>query len=558
MAQSVNFIVVGSGVAGSFIANAFASQGVSDVLVLEAGPVIPMGDPGWWFHHVAAGGGLNAPDGVANTPYAACYDEQADFVATGTAPWNIIGSRIFGGGGTTLHWGGWTPRFKPEDFALYTNTGQGIDWPFSYDDLEPYYCDAEQYLGVSGDSTVNDPPRSQPLPYGPAPYPISAGPFINAFDSMGIGYEHLAVARYGAAHNGNGPCRTTGTCNYCPVGGRFTGDQPLATAQASTGVTVIFNAAVVNIRMASKQRAAGVTYIDTTTGASVDVDALAIIICTGALEAPKLLLNSVSSYWPTGVGNDADLVGRFLSATQFFYAAGVAPNTQGFEEELGFPSLSSRAYDTPAQQKAGKLFLSMNYETPNLDVASLMAQGLDVKAILSQSVAPASFQLYGNMSCIPQYQNRVTPISGSTRFQLPRTSIATPQPLYDPTAAANYCAIMENLLTTMGCGSVQSGTYPQRGDHAACTTRMATDASQGVVNTEFQVFGVDNLFIVGNSAMPTIPAANPTLTLVAMMQMIILDSATALGKLLGAPPRVSTGTEKDFSYSLPPDRPQIE
>ncbi len=225
---------------------------------------------------------------------------------------------------------------------------------------------------------------------------------------------------------------------------------------------------------------------------------------------------------------------------------------------LGFPSLCSRAYDTPAQQKAGKLFMSMNYETPNLDVASLMAQGLDVKAILSQSVAPASFQLYGNMSCIPQYQNRVTPISGSTRFQLPRTSIATPQPLYDPTAAANYCAIMENVLTTMGCGGVQSGTYPQRGDHAACTTRMATDASQGVVNTEFQVFGVDNLFIVGNSAMPTLPAANPTLTLVAMMQMIILDSATALGKLLGAPPRLATGGERGFDYAFSPDRPQVE
>jgi hypothetical protein len=43
---------------------------------------------------------------------------------------------------------------------------------------------------------------------------------------------------------------------------------------------------------------------------------------------------------------------------------------------LGFPGLCSRAYDTPAQQKAGKLFMSMNYETPNLDVASLMAQGL--------------------------------------------------------------------------------------------------------------------------------------------------------------------------------------
>ncbi len=191
----------------------------------------------------------------------------------------------------------------------------------------------------------------------------------------------------------------------------------------------------------------------------------------------------------------------------------------------------------------------MNYETPNLDVASLMAQGLDAPTIIAESVATASFQLYGNMSCIPQYQNRVTPLSGATRFNLPRASIATPQPLYDATAAANYCAIMQNVLTTMGCLGVQSGTYPQRGDHAACTTRMSTDASTGVVNTDFQVFGVDNLFIVGNSAMPTLAAANPTLTLVAMMQMIILDSATALGKLLGLPPRVATTGAKGLDYA---------
>jgi choline dehydrogenase-like flavoprotein len=79
---------------------------------------------------------------------------------------------------------------------------------------------------------------------------------------------------------------------------------------------------------------------------------------------------------------------------------------------------------------------------------------------------------------------------------------------------------------------VASGTYPQRGDHAACTTRMANDPSRGVVNPELQVFGVDNLFIAGNSVMPTLPAANPTLTLVAMLYKTTLDGDSALGRLL--------------------------
>ena len=88
--ESVDVVIVGSGIAGSFLAGAFAARGISGVLVLDAGPNIPMGDPAWWFHHVARGGG------TSNTPYAACYDTPSDFTATGMNPWNIVGGRIFG------------------------------------------------------------------------------------------------------------------------------------------------------------------------------------------------------------------------------------------------------------------------------------------------------------------------------------------------------------------------------------------------------------------------------------------------------------------------------
>ena len=267
-----------------------------------------MADLGWWFHNVGAGGG------TSTAPYTNNYDLPADFTATGLNPWDIVGGRIFGAGGTTLHWGGWVPRFMPEDFALYTNTGQGIDWPYGYDELEPYYCMAEKYLGASGDSTANTPPRSAPYPYGPAPYPISAGPFITAFDQMNIGYGHLPVARYGQANGNFGPCRTTGTCDYCPVAGRFTGDQPLSLLNGS-GLTIVYNAAVTAINMNSAQQADGVTYTDLTTGNTVQVSTSSVVLCNGAFEAAKLLQTSTSSYWPTGIGNANDLVGRFVSAT---------------------------------------------------------------------------------------------------------------------------------------------------------------------------------------------------------------------------------------------------
>lgn len=524
--ESASVVIVGSGVAGSLVANEFAAQGIKNILVLEAGPKIPMADPGWWFHFVSNGANTSV------APYAECYDQPSDFAATGLNPWNIVGARIMGSGGTTLHWGGWVPRFMPEDFQLKTNTGQGIDWPFTYADLEPWYCQAEQYLGVSGDSTVNNPPRSNPYPYGPAPFPISAAPFISAFESAGISYGHLPVSRYGNATADHGACRTTGTCDYCPVKGRFTGDLPLDALNNFASVTVRLNAAVTQINMSSKQEVSGVTYFDMTTGESVDVDAELVILCNGAFEAPKLLLSSISSYWPSGIGNDNDLVGRFLCASPFFYSSGTMANPNSFEEELGFPSLYSRYYDSPQYQAQGKLFITMNYETPNVDIAALMSQGISSSAIGAATVAPASFQIYGNMSPMSLYQNRVTLMNGTTRFNLPKTLLSTPAAMYDTGVAQQYEQIMQNILIQMGCSKVTSGTYPQRGDHAACTTRMANSPTEGVVDPGFRVFGTENLFVISNSVLPTMPAANPTLTLVAMALRALNGDVPGLGTLM--------------------------
>src|SRR5690606_16016122 len=64
-------------------------------------------------------------------------------------------------GGTTWHWLGTCLRHVPADFRLKSLYGRGVDWPIAYEDLEPFYGQAEHEIGVSGDSS--DPlgsPRS--------------------------------------------------------------------------------------------------------------------------------------------------------------------------------------------------------------------------------------------------------------------------------------------------------------------------------------------------------------------------------------------------------------
>ncbi len=522
MSESVYAVIAGSGIAGSLIAQELLATNNGKVLMLEAGPDIPIGDPGWWFKFVATG----------QAPYQSTYDTSSDFSATGGVEpaWNIVGSRVQGRGGSTTHWGGWVPRFMPEDFQLYTNTGQGIDWPYTYDDLESYYAQAEQYVGAEGDSSQQDPPRSTNYPFDAAPFPITAQPYIDAFNGLGMTHEHLAMSRYGSSYSGSqgSPCRTTGTCDYCPVGGRFTGDQPLDAIDSSQ-FELRLNSAVSQIRMASKDTASGVSYIDTTTGQTVDIDAQVVIVAGGAFENPKLLQRSTSSFWPNGVGNDAGLVGRFLVANQFFFTQGtMTSNPSQYEQELGFPNLCSRYYDSPDYQAFGKAFFTMDFVEPTIDLAALMYQGQTTAEIVTATSGPAPWMLYGNLAPVSSQNNYVTNDTGTTRYGLPRTQIVTPDEYYSATALAKYMQIGEQIMNDMGCTNVSSGTYPQRGDHAACTTRMATDPSVGVVDTSLKVHGTNNVYVLGNSVLPSLPAANPTLTMVAM----IYKSLTEFSDLL--------------------------
>ena len=72
-------------------------------------------------------------------------------------------------GGLALHWGGTSPRYSPEDFRVKSLYGIGYDWPLTYDDLEPFYQEAEERLGVAGEQGPSDlDPRSKQYPLPPS------------------------------------------------------------------------------------------------------------------------------------------------------------------------------------------------------------------------------------------------------------------------------------------------------------------------------------------------------------------------------------------------------
>ena len=55
------------------------------------------------------------------------------------------------------------PSLRANDFRLRAAHGRGIDWPISYDELEPFYGEAEHEIGVAGDSdeTLGSQPKER-------------------------------------------------------------------------------------------------------------------------------------------------------------------------------------------------------------------------------------------------------------------------------------------------------------------------------------------------------------------------------------------------------------
>ena len=142
-------IIVGSGISGALLAAKLAQAGVK-VAILEAGARVDRAEARQRF--------WNAPVRVPECPYPPTPEAEhpisndPDYWYRQAGPNKFKSTYLKVVGGTTWHWLGTCLRFVPNDFRLRTAHGRGLDWPISYDELEPFYSEAEHEIGVAGDS----------------------------------------------------------------------------------------------------------------------------------------------------------------------------------------------------------------------------------------------------------------------------------------------------------------------------------------------------------------------------------------------------------------------
>ena len=512
-----DILIIGAGVAGAMIGHRLASQG-RKVTILEAGPRIDRWDTVELFQKSIDHNDFMAPyPGTAHAPNAS---PDSDYIiekgddAYGT-------QYIRGVGGTTWHWAAACWRFLPVDFRLRSTYGVGRDWPIGYDDLEPYYQQAEDAMGVAGpDPSAEDlgSPRSAPYPMPPLPLSYMDQEFSRIMNANGFHVVTEPVARNYEDFDDRPACCGNNSCMpICPIGAQYTGDVHCDKAEAA-GARLIENAVVDRI-LSNGERVTGVSFLRPD-GTREEVSANRVVLAANGIETPKLMLMSAGEDQPDGIANASGMVGRNLMdhpgvGVSFLWDKPVFPG-RGPQEMTSVVNLRDGAFR--AQHAAKKLHLG-NMADLTGSAEHLIGLGLSGGALDSRLRERVARKV--SINCfheqLPELRNRIQPSATQTdALGIPRPEITYRIGAYVRDSAAETHKTYDRIAEHLGGTEIEHDFSFGGNNHIMGTTIMGDDASNSVVDADCRTHAFPNLYVAGSSVFPSSAAVNSTLTLAAL------------------------------------------
>ncbi len=219
-------------------------------------------------------------------------------------------------GGRTNHWGRISLRFGPDDFRRKSLTGVGEDWPIGYDDLKPFYDRVDKLIGVFG--SVENFPNEPDGIFLPPPKPRLHELMIRkGARSLGIPVipSRLSILTK-SINEERGACFYCSQCSRgCQAYADFSASSVLVKPALKTGNVTLINGAMVRevVTDPATGLATGVSYVNTQTLQEITVRAKTVVLAASAGETARLLLNSKSVRFPTGLANSSGVVGKYIN-----------------------------------------------------------------------------------------------------------------------------------------------------------------------------------------------------------------------------------------------------
>ena len=499
-AQRYDAIIVGSGFGGAMSARVLVEAGWS-VLMVERGDWVARGPQNW------------SPDAVGQL--TSHYSTESPYRVVHPSGETQAGA-FHCVGGPSVFYGGVAFRFRAEDFEEdpEISGNSGARWPWTYAEIEPYYGEAEQILGVAGETDVDptEPPRSGPYPGKPAELAPVSSVIERAARDLGQRPFRLPLAINTRASSNRSACIGCGTCDgfACAISAKNDLATVVIRPLISRGLRLRVNAVATRLQV-ERGRITGVVVTDYHTGIPTLYQAETVILAAGALATPQLLLGSQLQRFNPG----GHVVGRYLMRHYNKIVFGIFPNPPNpdgrFHKQLAIHDFYFG--DPTLRRPRGKLGGIQQLATPPAGLVRTQ-----MPPVLGAVCARWVDHLTGLLTIAedqPQYENRVF-LDGSTsdRHGLPRLQVTHRYSERDRAAGRALVDRASWVLRRAGAW----GLYRHRIDtfsHAVGTVRMGIDPRTSAVDADCRFRGLDNLYIVDSSVMATSAAVNPSLTIAA-------------------------------------------
>ena len=528
--EEVDFVVIGSGAAGGIMAKQLSTAGFS-VVVLEQGGWGKYGHEQDYTKDELLNRNPSSADRLMSDP-----SRQRNTFRRNDREDARRGGHSYGCvvGGGTVTYGGSSWRHLPWEFneASHVGTiaGTGLaDWPITYDELEPYYTQAEWEMGISG-QRLDSPfvaPMSKEYPVPPVPLKASGALFKVAAAKLGLGVVPGPLAIITQPYMGRSACVNCGMCSGfgCHVRARSSSAVTVIPLAVETGnCEVRVNSYVREITVSNGGRVTGVTYFNAEKQ-EVFQSAKAVVLSANAGETARLLLLSDSARFPDGLANSSGVVGKYLMLGGYAGASGLFEHrlndykgvvsgagildyvesdpSRGF---YGGGRLTSRGYATPISYGLGGL----SPGTPRWGAG--YKQALRDEAGHRMTVNCYTSQL-------PLETNRVDlDPTEKDEWGLPAMRITSTSHPDDIQNMEFFRQKSIEILEAAGATSVWAGPVRDStgGAHNRGTCRMGNDPSTSVVDRYHRAHDVPNLFIVDGSNLVTGGRNHPTMTIQAL------------------------------------------
>jgi len=537
-------IIIGSGISGGWAAKEFTEKGLK-TLVLERGRDVKhlkdyptTNQYPWEFEHRGQiPQKIQDENPVVSRCYAFREDAQHFFVKDTEHPYVqekpfdwIRGYQV---GGKSLLWARQTQRWSDFDFEGPARDGFAVDWPIRYKEIAPWYSYVEKFAGISGNKDGLDI-----LPDGDFLPPLELSCVENYFkDFVAKNYpdRHVIYAR--CAHltepkpihleQGRGQCQNRNLCQRgCPFGGYFNSNSTTIPWAEKTGNMTLRPFSVVDsiIYDEKKGKAIGVRVIDTNTKEQIEYFARVIFVNAAALNTNLILLNSTSSRFPNGLGNDSGVLGKYVAFHN--YRAKINASYDGFMDFKTDGRTMTSAYlprfrnvkkqETDFLRGYASGFGANRYTDINQD-----GYGETLKNNLAKKdLGPWRVGSHMMGETIPKETNYVK-LDGNKKdaWGVPLLSVNIEYDDNDEKMVKDYFEQMTEMYTKAGFKDIttrDSKQAPGLDIHEMGGARMGIDPKTSMLNKWNQVHACKNVFVTDGACMTSTSTQNPSLTYMAL------------------------------------------